>query len=197
MFFSKKRNVERYLVAGLGNPGMQYEHTRHNAGFRAADCLAEKHSTVFNRHKFDSVFAETEISGKRVIILKPQTFMNLSGKAISRISAFYRIPADHIIIMFDDISLDTGTVRIRRKGSAGGHNGMKDIMEALGTQEIPRIKIGVGERPDRESDLKDWVLGKIPSECEKDFEDALYRAAAAAEDIIVYGVDHAMNQYSK
>lgn len=196
MLFSQKKNIERYLVAGLGNPGMQYELTRHNAGFRAADRLAEKHGFVFNRHKFDSVFAETEISGKRVIILKPQTFMNLSGKAVSEIAAFYKIPAQRMIIMFDDISLDTGTIRIRRRGSAGGHNGMKDIIELLGTQEIPRIKIGVGERPDRSADLKDWVLGKIPQECEKEFSDALDRAAAAAEDIILHGVDCAMNKYN-
>ena len=195
MFF-KKKDADIWLIAGLGNPGFQYEKTRHNAGFMAADKIAEKYGVQFTKHKFDSVYGEFTLGKTRVLLLKPQTYMNNSGSAISAAAKFYKIPTDRIIIMFDDISLDVGKLRMRRKGSHGGHNGIKDIIELMGTDEIMRIKIGVGERTNRDYDLKDWVLGKIPAEALPEFEKALDRAADAAAEIIQNGIDSAMNKYN-
>ena len=195
MFFEKK-DADIWLIAGLGNPGLQYEKTRHNAGFMAADKIAEKYGVQFTKRKFDSVYGEFTLGKTKVLLLKPQTYMNNSGSAISAAAKFYKIPTDWIIIMFDDISLDVGKLRMRRKGSHGGHNGIKDIIELMGTDEIMRIKIGVGERTNRDYDLKDWVLGKIPAEVLPDFEKALDRAADAAAEIIQNGIDSAMNKYN-
>ena len=141
----------------------------------AADKIAEKYGVQFTKHKFDSVYGEFMLGKTKVLLLKPQTYMNNSGSAISAAAKFYKIPTDRIIIMFDDISLDAGKLRIRRKGSHGGHNGIKDIIELMGTDEIMRIKIGVGERTNRDYDLKDWVLGKIPAEVLPDFEKAVLK----------------------
>ena len=195
MFF-KKKDADIWLIAGLGNPGFQYEKTRHNAGFMAADKIAEKYGVQFTKRKFDSVYGEFTLGKTRVLLLKPQTYMNNSGSAVSAAAKFYKIPTDRIIIMFDDISLDAGKLRMRRKGSHGGHNGIKDIIELMGTDEIMRIKIGVGERTNRDYDLKDWVLGKIPAEVLPEFEKALDRAADAAAEIIQNGIDSAMNKYN-
>lgn len=195
MFFEKK-DADIWLIAGLGNPGLQYEKTRHNAGFMAADKIAEKYGVQFTKRKFDSVYGEFTLGKTKVLLLKPQTYMNNSGSAISAAAKFYKIPTDRIIIMFDDISLDVGKLRMRRKGSHGGHNGIKDIIELMGTDEIMRIKIGVGERTNRDYDLKDWVLGKIPAEVLPEFEKALDRAADAAAEIIQNGIDSAMNKYN-
>lgn len=195
MFFEKK-DADIWLIAGLGNPGLQYEKTRHNAGFMAADKIAEKYGVQFTKRKFDSIYGEFTLGKTKVLLLKPQTYMNNSGSAISAAAKFYKIPTDRIIIMFDDISLDVGKLRMRRKGSHGGHNGIKDIIELMGTDEIMRIKIGVGERTNRDYDLKDWVLGKIPAEVLPDFEKALDRAADAAAEIIQNGIDSAMNKYN-
>ena len=197
MLFKKRASGFEYLIVGLGNPGMQYEKTRHNAGFMAADLLAEKYNCTLSRNKFDAVYGDTDIGGHRVIIAKPQTYMNLSGKSVVAISQFYKIPLWNIVVMFDDISLDVGKIRIRRKGSAGGHNGIKDIIELTGTEDILRIKIGVGAKPHPDSDLKDHVLGRIPDEQLKDFETALKNAVSAVGEIITRGVDSAMNKYSK
>ena len=197
MLFKKRAFGFEYLVVGLGNPGMQYEKTRHNAGFMAADLLAEKYDCTLSRNKFDAIYGDTEIGGHRVIIAKPQTYMNLSGKAVVAISQFYKIPLSNIIVMFDDISLDVGKIRIRRKGSAGGHNGIKDIIELTGTEDIMRIKIGVGAKAHPDSDLKDHVLGRIPDEQLKDFEVSLKNAVSAVGEILSRGVDSAMNKYSK
>ena len=197
MLFKKRASGFEYLIVGLGNPGMQYEKTRHNAGFMAADLLAEKYDCTLSRNKFDAIYGDTDINGHRVIIAKPQTYMNLSGKAVVAISQFYKIPLSNIIVMFDDISLDVGKIRIRRKGSAGGHNGIKDIIELTGTEDIMRIKIGVGAKAHPDSDLKDHVLGRIPDEQLKDFETALKNAVSAVGEIITRGVDSAMNKYSK
>ena len=195
MFF-KKKDADIWLIAGLGNPGLQYEKTRHNAGFMAADKIAEKYGVQFTKRKFDSVYGEFTLGKTKVLLLKPQTYMNNSGSAVSAAAKFYKIPTDRIIIMFDDISLDAGKLRMRRKGSHGGHNGIKDIIELMGTDEIMRIKIGVGERTNRDYDLKDWVLGKIPAEVLPEFEKALDRAADAAAEIIQNGIDSAMNKYN-
>lgn len=195
MFF-KKKDADIWLIAGLGNPGLQYEKTRHNAGFMAADKIAEKYGVQFTKRKFDSIYGEFTLGKTKVLLLKPQTYMNNSGSAISAAAKFYKIPTDRIIIMFDDISLDVGKLRMRRKGSHGGHNGIKDIIELMGTDEIMRIKIGVGERTNRDYDLKDWVLGKIPAEVLPEFDKALDRAADAAAEIILNGIDSAMNKYN-
>lgn len=195
MIFGKQKD-DTWLIAGLGNPGLEYEKTRHNAGFMAADKIAEKHGAIFNKHKFKAVYGEFYLGEKRVFLMKPQTYMNASGAAVAEISKFYKIPTENIIIMFDDISLNVGKLRIRRNGTHGGHNGIKDIIELLGTNEIKRIKIGVGERPNREYDLKDWVLGKIPAEQQKELDTALLNAACAAEEIISRGIDSAMNKYN-
>ena len=197
MLFGLKKKTFEYLIVGLGNPGVQYENTRHNAGFLSVDALCEDLKLELKKHKFDAGFGDTEISGKRVIIAKPQTYMNNSGTAVSQICKFYKIPADKIIVIFDDISLPVGNVRIRRKGSAGGHNGIKDIIELLGTEDIMRIKVGVGDRPDSDYDLKDWVLGKMPKEQREAFDAAFKKAAAAVKEIIAHGIDSAMNKYSK
>ena len=195
MIFGKNKS-DMWLIAGLGNPGLQYEKTRHNAGFMAADRLAEKHGAQFNKHKSEAVYADFKIGDNRILLVKPQTYMNNSGRAVSALLSFYKIPIDRLIVMFDDITLDIGKLRLRRKGSHGGHNGIKDIIELTGTDEIMRIKIGVGERENRDYDLKDWVLGKIPTEQMTDFNKALDRAALAAEEIIIRGIDSAMNKYN-
>lgn len=195
MIFGKNKS-DMWLIAGLGNPGLQYEKTRHNAGFMAADRLAEKHGAQFNKHKSEAVYADFKIGDNRILLVKPQTYMNNSGRAVSALLNFYKIPTDRLIVMFDDITLDIGKLRLRRKGSHGGHNGIKDIIELTGTDDIMRIKIGVGERENRDYDLKDWVLGKIPTEQMTDFNKALDRAALAAEEIITRGIDSAMNKYN-
>lgn len=195
MIFGKNKS-DMWLIAGLGNPGLQYEKTRHNAGFMAADRLAEKHGAQFNKHKSEAVYADFKIGDNRILLVKPQTYMNNSGRAVSALLNFYKIPTDRLIVMFDDITLDIGKLRLRRKGSHGGHNGIKDIIELTGTDDIMRVKIGVGERENRDYDLKDWVLGKIPTEQMTDFNKALDRAALAAEEIIIRGIDSAMNKYN-
>lgn len=198
MFFKKdKGGTFDYLVAGLGNPGREYENTRHNAGFVAADMLSDKFNISVSKSKFDALYGDGTIAGARVLVVKPQTYMNLSGTAVQKLSAFYKIPVDKIIIMHDDVSLDVGKIRIRRKGSAGGQKGLANIIQMLGTEEIPRIKIGVGAKPHPDYDMKDWVLGKIPPEQENDFKAACLNAVKAVEEIIARGIDSAMNKYSK
>ena len=195
MIFGKNK-TDMWLIAGLGNSGLQYEKTRHNAGFMAADRLAQKHGAQFNKHRFDAVYADFKIGDNRILLAKPQTYMNNSGSSVTAIMNFYKIPADRLIVMFDDITLDVGKLRLRRKGSHGGHNGIKDIIELTGTDGIMRIKIGVGERENRDYDLKDWVLGKIPAEQLQELDKALDRAALAAEEIITRGIDSEMNKYN-
>lgn len=192
-----KKPTYDFLVVGLGNPGLQYEKTRHNVGFMSADLLMKKAGGEFTKHKMDSHFGECEIGKKRILVMKPQTFMNNSGTAVSAVSKFYKIPEDKIIIISDDISLDVGKIRIRRKGSHGGHNGLKDIFQLLGTDNIMRIKIGVGAKPHPDYDLADWVLGKFPKEDEENLNTALDNSVKATEEIIKRGIDSAMNKYSK
>lgn len=151
-----------FIVVGLGNPGKKYDNTRHNAGFRAIDYIAAKLGAKIDRAKFDSLVGECEIGGTKVLLMKPQTLMNASGTAVKAAADFYKISPDNIIILSDDVSLDPGHIRIRREGSAGGHNGLKSINAWLGTEKYPRVKIGVGKKPSPEYDLADWVLGKLP-----------------------------------
>lgn len=197
MFFKKQTGSFSYLIAGLGNPGREYENTRHNAGFVAADKLADKFNMSFSKSKFDALYGDCVIAGERVLVVKPQTYMNLSGRAVQKLAAFYKIPAQKLIIMHDDVSLDVGKIRIRRKGSAGGQKGLANIIEMMGTEGIPRIKIGVGAKPHPDYDMKDWVLGRIPKEQESDFNTACDNAVKAVEEIIARGIDSAMNKYSK
>lgn len=198
MFFKKDKGGSfEYLIVGLGNPGREYENTRHNAGFIAADILSEKFNIKLSKSKFDAIYGDGTIAGARVIVAKPQTYMNLSGTAVQKLSAFYKIPINKIIVMHDDVSLDVGKIRIRRKGSSGGQKGLGNIIGLLGSEEIPRIKIGVGAKPHPDYDMKDWVLGKIPTEQQSEFKTACENAVKAVNEMIARGIDSAMNKYSK
>ncbi len=192
-----KKSTYDYMVVGLGNPGLQYEKTRHNVGFMSAELLMKTHGFDFNKHKMDACYGECIIGKSRVLVVKPQTFMNNSGTAVSKLVRFFKIPTNKIIVISDDISLPVGKIRIRRKGSHGGHNGLKDIFAALGTDDIMRIKIGVGEKPNPQYDLVAWVLGKFPKEDEDALNEALENSVKAAKEIINRGIDSAMNKYSK
>lgn len=193
--FTKRGKIE-YIIAGLGNPGPKYADTRHNAGFKAVDLLAEKHGFEFKRLKFHAMIADEVIGGKRCLVMKPQTMMNLSGEAVIEAANYYNIPDEKIIIIFDDVSLDVGKIRVRRKGSAGGHNGIKSIISCLGSEEFPRIKIGVGKKPSADYDMVDWVLGEIPKDKIKDFNDSLQSAVGAVEAILCEDIDSAMNKFN-
>lgn len=185
-----------WIIAGLGNPGMTYANTRHNAGFMALDQLAKSNGIDVKTMRFKSDCGDGNVGGQRCLVMKPTTFMNLSGEAISQAAAFYKIPPERIVIMYDDISLPPGRLRIRRKGSAGGHNGMKSIIALLGTDEFPRVRIGVGAKPNPEYDLADWVLSKFTEEDMKSLAPALENAAKAAELIVQGKMDEAMNRFS-
>lgn len=196
MLFSKNSTYD-WLIIGLGNPGKEYENTRHNVGFMAADLFMKENGGDFNKSKMQSVFGECKIGSNRVLVAKPQTYMNNSGEAVSQIAKFYKIPLDRIIVVCDDINLDIGTIRIRRKGSDGGQKGMRDIIRLLSSSDICRIKIGVGKKPHPEYDLADWVLSKFPKESADDLNKALEKSVSALKEIIVRGIDSAMNKYSK
>lgn len=185
-----------YIVAGLGNPGAKYEMTRHNAGFLAMDLLAITKNTDIKRLKHHALVADMQIGGKRCLVMKPQTMMNNSGEAIGEAAKFYKIPPENVIIVYDDISLDVGQTRIRRKGSAGGHNGIKSIIVHLGSENFPRIKVGVGKKPTPEYDLVNWVLGRFPKEQERDLKAALENSVSALELIVGGDIDKAMNLYN-
>ena len=201
MFFKKSDKCSgstySYIIAGLGNPGLQYEKTRHNVGFRAVDALCKSYNKSCDRHKFQSLYTDLVIDGNRCLVLKPETFMNNSGQAIHESMQFYKIPLERVIVISDDISLDVGRLRIRAKGSAGGHNGLKDIIEINGADNFPRVKIGVGKKPHPEYDLKDWVLGKFPKEQEALVEETAALAAQAVECIIKNDIPTAMNRFNK
>lgn len=196
MFFKSRSSSFDWLILGLGNPGLQYEKTRHNAGFMAADLIAQKYGCDFNKNRHDAVFGECIIAGARILLAKPQTFMNNSGHSAVKLAGFYKIPTERTIVMFDDVSLDVGKLRIRPKGSDGGHRGMRDIIELTGTDQIARIKIGVGSKPHPDYDMKDWVLGKFTAEQQKTLDSALDRAADAVAEIIKNGVPCAMNRFN-
>ena len=185
-----------WIIAGLGNPGMTYANTRHNAGFMALDQLAKSNSIDIKTMRFKSDCGDGNVGGERCLLMKPATFMNLSGEAISQAAAFYKIPPERIVIMYDDISLPPGKLRIRRKGSAGGHIGMKSIIALLGTDEFPRVRIGVGAKPNPDYDLADWVLSKVTEDDMKNLTPALENAAKAAEFIVQGKIDEAMNKFS-
>lgn len=186
-----------FIIAGLGNPGSEYQKTRHNVGFVAIDYIAEKLGTRIDRAKFHSLTAEAKIGEVRVLLMKPTTFMNNSGVAIGEAAAFYKIPPERVLVLHDEISFEPGIIRIRRKGSAGGHNGLKSIISHLASEEFPRVKIGVGKKPTPEYDLADWVLGKLPKDDSETIEKRLCDILEASELIVAGRIDDAMQKYSK
>ena len=190
------KSNECWLIVGLGNPGKEYERTRHNAGFRAIDVLSDNLNCKVDRLKFQGLYGQTNYQGNKIFLLKPQTYMNLSGRSVLQLSSYFNIPPQRIIVLFDDISLPPGRLRIRPDGSAGGHNGIKSIISEVGTQIFPRVKIGVGAKAHSEQDLADWVLSTFSAKEEKDLSSALSRAADAALCIIDRGVPEAANRYN-
>lgn len=191
-----ERNNGGWLIVGLGNPGREYENTRHNAGFRALDTLAEKLGCKVDKGKFQGLYGQGTYNGQKILLLKPQTYMNLSGRSVLQLSAYFHIPPQRIIVLFDDISLEPGRLRIRADGSAGGHNGIKSIIAELGSQNFPRVKIGVGAKVHPEQDLADWVLSTFSASEETALRSALDRAADAALCIIEKGVPETANRYN-
>ena len=185
-----------WLVVGLGNPGTKFEGTRHNAGFRALDAYTAKTGQRIDKMRFKALVGEGQFGGKRVLFVKPQTFMNLSGESVRDAAAFYKIPPERIVVIFDDISLDAGRLRIRPKGSAGGQNGVKSIIYQLGSDQFPRVKIGIGGKPHPDYDLADWVLSKFQGEEETKIQEAAARAMEAAEEIVRSGVSAAAQKFN-
>ena len=186
-----------YLVVGLGNPGNKYTLTRHNAGFLCLDMLSDKLNFRIDRLKFKSLVCDTTINGHRCIVMKPQTFMNNSGEAVRECASFYKIPAEKVIVIYDDISLDVGKLRIRRKGTDGGHNGIKSIIYHLNSDQFPRIKVGCGKKPHPDYDLADWVLSEFKKDEQKAIEPALENASKALELLLDNNIEKSMNLYNR
>ena len=201
--FDKIKKTEKvsgppeYIIVGLGNPGKDYEKTRHNTGFMALDLISDKIGTHIDRLKFKALTTVSEIGGHQVLLMKPQTFMNLSGEAVFAAMDFYKIPLNKVIVVFDDTTLDVGKMRIRKKGSAGGHNGLKSIIACCGGDDFPRIKIGIGKKPHPEYDLADWVLSRFKSDELKLLDEVFERSTPAAKLIVADKIDEAMNKYSR
>lgn len=195
MLFQKKAPVA-WLVVGLGNPGDKYENTRHNAGYLVADELAKRGRFSITRVRFKALTAQADIGGQGALVIKPTTYMNLSGEAVGEAARFYKIPPDHVLVISDDVDLPLGKLRIRTGGSAGGHNGLKSIIQHLGTDQFPRLKVGVGGKPHPDYDMADWVLGKFQGEDKKVMEEAVQRAADAVECFLREGAQKAMNRFN-
>ena len=193
---SSNKSNDAWLIVGLGNPGKEYERTRHNCGFRAVDVIASKLGCKIDKLKYQGLYCQTTYNGKKLFLLKPQTYMNLSGRSVLQLSAYFNIPPQRIIVLFDDISLPPGRLRIRPDGSAGGHNGIKSIIQEVGSQEFPRVKIGVGAKPHPDFDLADWVLSTFSSLEEKALAVSLENSAKAAFCIIDQGVPEAANRFN-
>ena len=198
--FGKKTAAQggavEYIVAGLGNPGRQYENTRHNAGFIALDKLADKYNCNVRKMKNKALIGDCTIAGKRTLLMKPQTFMNLSGEAVVQAMSFYKIPPENVIVLFDDISLDVGRMRIRRKGSDGGQKGMRSIIELSGSSLFPRVKIGIGEKPNPNWQLADWVLSRFTAAEREALDKVTDNACGAVEYIIAGNIDKAMADFN-
>ena len=192
--FGKKQAA--WLIVGLGNPGKEYAQTRHNCGWMAIDRIAEKLSCKIDKGKFQGLYGQTTYCGNKVYLLKPQTYMNASGQSVLQMSAYYQIPPERILVLFDDISLEPGRLRIRPDGSAGGHNGIKSIISSIGSEAFPRIKIGVGAKPHKDADLADWVLSGFSESERMNLSFALENAADAALCIIEKGIYEAANRYN-
>lgn len=195
MLFKRSGGIS-WLVAFLGNPGTKYEMTRHNAGFMAGDAMAKAQGAAINRSRFKALTGTCDIGGETVMLMKPQTFMNLSGEAVAQAVSFYKLAPDHVIVVSDEVALPIGKLRIRTKGSAGGHNGLKNIIALLGTDQFPRIRIGVGAAPHPDYDMADWVLSSFKGKDAEDILAAAARAAEAVECYITKGADRAMNLYN-
>ena len=187
---------ETWLIVGLGNPGREYEKTRHNAGFRAIDILADSLGCKIDKMKFQGLYTQVNYKGKKLLLLKPQTYMNLSGRSVLQLSAYFNVPPARIIVMYDDISLVPGRLRVRADGSAGGHNGIKSIIAEVGSQAFPRVKIGVGAKPHPEMELADWVLSTFSANDEKALKNSLEWAAEAALSIVDNGIYETANRYN-
>ena len=196
MFF-KRSGGASWLIVFLGNPGKEYENTRHNAGFLAADAMEKRLGTKINKAKFSSLTALVRVGNEGVLLLKPQTYMNLSGRAVGEAVRFYKIPPERVIVISDETALPLGRVRVSRSGSAGGHNCLKDIIAALGTEDFPRIRLGVGGKPHEDYDMRDWVLSRFAGKDAETIADAAARAAEAALCYIEKGPDEAMNRYNQ
>lgn len=200
MIFKKKTfsdsSAPEFLIVGLGNPGDKYEYTRHNAGFLTLDRLCVEEDFKINKIKFKSVMGEVRLNGHRCIVIKPQTFMNNSGEAVKEVCSFYKIPPENVIVIFDDISLPCGKLRIRRKGSDGGHNGIKSIIFHLNSDNFPRVKMGVGAKPHPDYDLADWVLSTIKKDEMENFKEAVNDACEAVKLIVDGKTDIAMNKFN-
>ena len=195
MAFGMQSSAVDWLIVGLGNPGQKYEHTRHNMGFLTVDLLAEKLGVKLNKVKFKAAYNIVKFAGCKCLVMKPQTYMNLSGEAVREAAQFYKIPAERVLVIYDDVSLPVGKLRVRPSGSAGGHNGIKNIIAHLGTQDFPRVKIGVAA-PGEEGDMVDWVIG-VPSQAErKILAESFEKAIDAAECIISDGCQKAMNRFN-
>lgn len=195
MLFKRPGGIS-WLVVFLGNPGTKYEMTRHNAGFMAGDAMAKAQGAAINRSSFKALTGTCDIGGETVMLMKPQTFMNLSGEAVAQAVSFYKLAPDHVIVVSDEVALPIGKLRIRTKGSAGGHNGLKNIIALLGTDQFPRIRIGVGAAPHPDYDMADWVLSSFKGKDAEDILAAAARAAEAVECYITKGADRAMNLYN-
>ncbi|MDY5586840.1 MAG: aminoacyl-tRNA hydrolase [Oscillospiraceae bacterium] len=194
MFFSK--GGAEWIVAFLGNPGLKYNGTRHNAGFMAADAMEKKLGVSINKMRFKALTQTADIGGKKVLLMKPQTYMNLSGDAIVQAANFYKVPPERVIVVSDETALPIGRLRIRRGGSAGGHNGLKSVIARLGTDQFPRIRLGVGDKPHPDYDMADWVLSAFKGQDAADMELVAKKAADAVECYITEGADRAMNKFN-
>ena len=195
MFLKKSGGVD-WLLVGLGNPGDQYENTRHNVGFMVIEELADRANVPVQKLKYRALTNTVTVGGHKVLIMKPITYMNLSGEAVRQAVDFYKVPADHVLVISDDTALAVGRLRIRKGGSAGGHNGLKNIIQQLGTDQFPRVRLGVGEKPHPDYDLADWVLGRFQGEDKKAIDAAVKKAADAIECILSQGLDKGMNRFN-
>ena len=196
MLFSNRGGVQ-WLIVFLGNPGSRYAQTRHNAGFMAGDALARKLNVSIDRLRFRALTAQCDVGGQRVLLMKPQTLMNLSGEAVGQAAQFYKVPPERVLVVSDEISLPVGQLRVRQKGSAGGHNGLKNIIAQLGTDAFPRIRIGVGSPPHPDYDMADWVLGTFQNQDAETMAEAAQRAADACVCYVAEGAQQAMNRFNQ
>ena len=196
MLFGNKSSAVSWIIVGLGNPGQKYEKTRHNMGFLTVDLLAEKLGVKLNKVKFKAAYNIVNFAGCKCLVMKPQTYMNLSGEAVREAAQFYKVPADHILVIYDDISLPVGGLRVRRNGGAGGQNGVKSIIALCGGEGFPRIKVGIGAKPHPDYDLAAWVLSKFTKDDQTLLKEVAEKAVGAAKLIVDGNIDEAMNRYS-
>lgn len=196
MFFSPKSGGVDWLLVCLGNPGDQYENTRHNAGFMVADELADRLNVPVQRLKFRALTNTVTLGGRKVLLMKPMTYMNLSGEAVHEAASFYKIPPERVLVVSDEVALPPGKIRVRKNGSAGGHNGLKNIIAHLGTDQFPRVRVGVGQKPHPDYDLADWVLSTVSKTEWPDYQEAMSHAGDAALCIVKNGCEKAAAEYN-